>query len=94
MKHDTGFGSRWKDDLKDTAPWSPETRRGFAVAAGVTLVMVVIGYGSLWLGVSGRLSPWVALASDGLSAVVTLGAIMRALRLRRRDVEKNRRHGP
>ncbi|AEJ39295.1 hypothetical protein TPY_1105 [Sulfobacillus acidophilus TPY] len=77
----------FKEILRHPAPWGPKTIRGFREAGIVTLVMVMLSYGLLWLGVQGKIGASVALSGQGVSLVVIIGSVVKAFKLRRQEID-------
>lgn len=77
----------FKEILRHPAPWGPKTIRGFRAAGIVTLIMVMLSYGMLWLGVQGKIGASVALLGQGVSLVVIVASVVKAFKLRRQDID-------
>ncbi|MCY0863370.1 MAG: hypothetical protein OWQ57_00310 [Sulfobacillus sp.] len=77
----------FKEILRHPAPWGPKTIRGFRAAGIVTLIMVMLSYGMLWLGVQGKIGASVALLGQGVSLVVIVASVVKAFKLRRQYID-------
>jgi len=78
--------NRLKRFLADPTPWSLGSIRWFWIAAGFTVVMVVLAYVLLWFGVEGRVPAWIALLGQGVSVLFTAIAFWAAYRARKNDI--------
>ncbi len=77
--------------LGDTTPWSRRSIRWFWMAAILTVIMVALAYILLWFGLQGKVSAALALAGQGVSIILTAGAMWGAYRVRLHDIEIGRR---
>lgn len=79
----------FKKFLQNPTPWRPVTLRYFRVVGIVTLFLVLAGYALLYLGYSHIIPAWIALTGQGVTAVIMVVLVWKALVRRKRDIEQD-----
>lgn len=84
QKGDPGLG--WRQFLRDPAPWSAGSIRLFRVVGVLTVLLVLAGYGLLWMGYRHLVAAWLAMGGQGVTVGLTAVLVGLALRRRRQDI--------